>query len=232
VTTLTPTRLATMPRVNLLPPEIAEAARLRRLQMLLGLMVLGAFVVVVLAFLMASGQVGGAEDDLADAEAQGQQLESDVAGYAEAPEVTTALTETQTNLATTMTPEIRWSFLLNDLSLVAPRTSRLSSLTAVNTAAAAQLDPVSSTALTVPVTPLGAPSMGSVTFTGTAVDFDAVAAWLQSLAKQEGLAEPSVTSVARTDSEDTKGPFYDVETSTQLTPEAASERYLQIANGE
>ena len=39
MTTLTPTRLAAMPRVNLLPPEIAEAARFKRLKVMLGLLV-------------------------------------------------------------------------------------------------------------------------------------------------------------------------------------------------
>jgi hypothetical protein len=41
-----------------------------------------------------------------------------------------------------------------------------------------------------------------------------------------------VTSVQKSDAEDTVGEFYEVETSTALTPEAASNRYLQIATGE
>ena len=34
--------------------------------------------------------------------------------------------------------------------------------------------------------------MGSITFTGKSTDFDAVAAWLQTLARQEGYIEPTV----------------------------------------
>ena len=104
-------------------------------------------------------------------------------------------------------------------------------MTAVNAAAAAQLDPAAAE-LNASVTPLGTPSMGTVTFTGSATDFDAVASWLQTLARQEGYTEPTVTSVQKSDAEDTVGEFYEVETSTALTPEAASNRYLQIATGE
>jgi Tfp pilus assembly protein PilN len=232
VTTLTPTRLAAMPRVNLLPPEIAEAARFKRLQIVLGLLVVGALAMVVLVFLMVSGQVGGAEDELSQAEARGQQLEAEVASFAEVPEVTNALTNAQQNLATAMTPEIRWSFLLNDLGLVMPQSSRLATLTATNTAAAAQIDPAFATGLTAPTTPMGTPSMGTIVFTGSALDFDAVATWLQTLNKQAGLVEPTVTAVNRSDAEDTRGNFYEFESNAQLSSEAASNRYLTIAGGE
>lgn len=232
MTTLTPTRLAAMPRVNLLPPEIAEAARFKRLQMILGLLVAGALAVVVLVYLMVSGQVGGAEEELAQAEVRGQQLQTEVASFAEVPEVTNALTTAQQNLATAMTPEIRWSFYLNDFGLVMPQTSRLATLTATNTAAAAQVDPAMATGLTTPTTSSGVPTMGSITFTGSALDFNAVATWLQTLSKQDGLVEPTVAAVTRSEEEDTRGPFYEWESSVQVTPEAASNRYMTIATGE
>jgi Tfp pilus assembly protein PilN len=231
MTTLTPTRLAAMPRVNLLPPEIAAAARLKRTKALLGFVMLAAMAAVVLVYLFVSSQVGGAEEELATAQAQGAALQSQVNEYAEVPEVLAAVDAAQANLTTAMTPEIRWSFYLNDLSLSIPKTTRLASMTAVNTAAAAQLDPAAAE-LNATVTPLGTPSMGTVTFTGSATDFDAVASWLQTLARQEGYTEPTVTSVQKSDAEDTVGEFYEVETSTALTQEAASNRYLQIATGE
>ena len=232
MTTLTPTRLAAMPRVNLLPPEIAEAARFKRLQMLLGMLVVGALAVVVLVFLMASGQVGGAEEELSAAEARGTQLQAEVAEFAEVPEVTNALSAAQQNLATAMTPEIRWSFYLNDLGLIMPKSSRLATLTATNTAAAVQLDPALATGLTTTTTPSGTPTMGNIVFTGSAIDFDAVASWLQSIGKQKGLVDPTVTTVDLSDEEDTVGPFYTYESTVQLSADAASNRYQTIATGE
>lgn len=233
MTTLTPTRLAQMPRVNLLPPEIAAAARLRRLKILLGLLVLGAMGLTVLGFLFASSQVGGAEDSLAQSEATGVQLQADVATYAEVPQVLAEVDAAQVNLETAMTPEIRWSFYLNDLSLTIPRTTRLASMAAVNEAAAAQLSgTITSVEGGLVLTPNGAVSVGSVTFSGKSTDFDAVTAWLQSLARQKGYIEPSVQTVTQAEGADTKGSFYDVESNTQLSTEASSGRYLEIGNGE
>ncbi len=232
MTTLTPTRLAQLPRVNLLPPEIAAAAKLKRLKAILGLTVLAVMALLVLAFLWVSGQVGSAEEELATAETTGQALEAEVATYAEVPEVLAAVDTAQVNLATAMAPEIRWSFYLNDMSLTIPRSTRLVSMTAVNDGAAAQLDPAAATVAGGGVTTLGSPTIGSVTFSGKATDFDAVAAWLQSLARQDGYLEPYVQNVTKSEDENTRGSYFDVESSTQLSNEALSERYLLIANGE
>ncbi len=231
MTTLTPTRLAQMPRVNLLPPEIAAAAKLRHLKLMLGMLVLAAMALVVLGYIVASSSIGGAEESLAVAQADGAQLQADVATYAEVPQVLAEVGTAQVNLETAMTPEIRWSFYLNDLSLTIPRSTRLVTMTAINDAAAAQLSGSLSTTGQV-VSPLGQVSMGSLTFTGRSTDFDAVAAWLQSLARQNGYLEPSVQNVAKADAADSQGTYYDVESSTQLSLEASSGRYLEIANGE
>ncbi|MCZ3390185.1 MAG: PilN domain-containing protein [Actinomycetia bacterium] len=228
MTTLTPTRLAQMPRVNLLPPEIAAAARFKQLRVMLGAIVLGSVVLLVLAFLFTSSRIGAAEDSLVQSQAAGARLDKDISSYAEVPQVLGAVDSAQTNLATAMTPEIRWSFYMNDLSLTIPRTTRLTKLEAVNLAADAQL----TGALTgQPLTPEGAVSVGSVTFSGKSTDFDAVASWLQTLAKQKGFLEPSVQNVTFSTA-DTTGSFYDVESNTQLSLEALSGRAMQIANGE
>ncbi|HEX5017958.1 MAG TPA: PilN domain-containing protein [Actinomycetes bacterium] len=230
MTTLTANRLATMPRVNLLPPEIAAAQRLRQLKMLLGLIVVGALVVVVLAWLYVGGQVGNAEDELTQAQTDGAQLQQEIATYAEVPQVFGEVEAAQTNLVTAMTPEIRWSFLLNDLSLTIPQTSRLKSLTFTNQAAAIQVDP--NAGLNAVTTPYGEPTMGTVTFTGRSTNFDAVVSWLQTLNRSEALSDPTVTNVAENEDEETAGRFFDVESNAFLTPEAASNRYAQIETGE
>jgi Tfp pilus assembly protein PilN len=231
MTTLTPTRLAAMPRVNLLPPEIAEAARLKRLKSILLVLLLAVTGLVVLGFLMVSGQIGAAEDDLAVVEAEGVALQNEVATYAEVPQVYGAVRTAQTNLVTASAPEIRWSFYLNDLSLTIPSTSRIVSMTAVNQLAAAQITgPTAET--TVGVTPLGATSVGSVAFSSRTTDLDAIASWLQSLARQDGYIEPTVESAVKAEVTDAVGEFYDVESSTQMSADAVSGRFAEIANGE
>jgi Tfp pilus assembly protein PilN len=242
MTTMTPTQLATMPRVNLLPPEIAAAARLKRLRLMLGVALGGAVVLVLFLYLLASSQVGSAEDQLADAQALGQQRTAEKATYAEVPLVYAEVDAAQSNLVTAMTPEIRWSFYLNDLSLTIPKTTRLATITAVNDAAAAQLagsltttappTTTTSTETGVAAAPVAPVSMGSITFTAKSTNFDAVAAWLQSLTRQEGYMDPFVQNITKADSENTVGDWYDVDSSTKLDLEAASNRYLQIGAGE
>jgi Tfp pilus assembly protein PilN len=228
MTTMTPTRLASMPRVNLLPPEIAAAERLRQLKLLLGLLVVGALVLVGMVWFFVSQQVGGAQDDLAQAQAEGAALDQQIASYAEVPEVYGQVDVAQANLVTAMTPEIRFSFYLNDLSLTIPKSSRLTSLVFANTASAIQMDPNTQ----VQYTPSGQPVAGTMTYVGRSTSFDAVATWLQSLGKSVGVTDPTVTNVTEAEDASTVGKFFDVESNAYLTPEASSGRYAQVENGE
>lgn len=232
MTTLTPTRLAAMPRVNLLPPEIAEAAKLKRLKSVLLVLLVAVLGLVVLGFLMASGQIGAAEDDLAAAEDQGAKLQAETAEYAEVPEVLGAVQVAQNNLVTASAPEIRWSFYLNDLSLTIPSTTRIASMTAVNQLAAIQVNGAAAETTGSGMTPLGQVSVGSVSFTGMSTDLDAIAAWLQSLSRQDGYIEPTLSSATKAELTDTVGEFYDVESTTQMSADAVSGRFATIANGE
>lgn len=225
MTTLTVARVSEMPRVNLLPPEIAQAAKLRRLQMLLGLLVLGAFVIAGLLFMWASAKVGAEQDALDAVNAEGAQLTAEKAEFAEVPAVEASLAAAEASLIQAMAPEIRWSYLMNDLALTTPNSVRLASMTATNTAAASQIEAQETTA-----TLLGQPTVGSVQFVGKAESFDGVAAWLNSLARQsEWYLEPTVSSIVKSDAADTEGDVYDFVGSASLSPEALSGRAATVA---
>ncbi|MFL6181624.1 MAG: hypothetical protein ACJ73J_04895, partial [Actinomycetes bacterium] len=179
-------------------------------------------------------------------QAIGAQRTAEKADYAEVPLVYASVDTAQQNLATAMTPEIRWSFYLNDLSLTIPRTTRLSSMTAVNDAAAVQLAGAAALPAPAPTdgtttdgtttdgtttTPAPIPvvaNTGSITFTGKSTDFDAVAARLQSLTRVEGYSDPFVQTITKSDSTNTVGDWFDVDSSTKLNIAALSNRYLQI----
>jgi len=225
MTTLTASRLAEMPKVNLLPPEIEEASRLRKLQAGLALLLLMVLALVVMLFLWTSGQVGTAEDDLATAQAEGSELEAKKATFAKVPAVLAEVDAAEAALTTAMTPEIRWSFYLNDLSLGIPSSTRLVSLTAVNSAAATQLDP----ATLVPPTQLGTPTMGNITYSGMATDMDATAAWLVSQMRQEGLVAPQLQTAAEL--AELPNSVYSFESTVEVGLEGASERYTRIQEG-
>jgi len=220
MTTLTVARATELPRVNLLPPEIAKAAKFRRVQVLLGLVIVGVAGALVAGYLVASSQVGSAQDSLDAASATNTALKAEVAKYAEVPATQAALAKGQADLVMAMSPEVRWSFYLNDLSLTIPSTVRLTTMTVV------QPVPTDATSTDVGLTsPLGTPGVAVITFEGKATSYDAVAAWLQSLMKQKGYADPTVTEVVQDETQDLSGDVFLFKSSVTATADALSGRY-------
>jgi Tfp pilus assembly protein PilN len=186
-----------VPRVNLLPPEIADAARFRRLQFQLGGVVLASVGVVGLLFVVASGQVAGAQEGLDQATADTALVQQQVVQLAEVPKVYGQVAAAETQLSTAMGPEVRWSNYLTDLSLTVPADIGLTSLTikqAAEPAAGAQPNPANSAASV-----LGTPGIATLSFEGQAVDQDDVAAFLDALAKQKYTVDPYFTNATRSD---------------------------------
>jgi hypothetical protein len=116
----TSTSLATLPRVNLLPPEIGEQRRAKRVQTGLGVGVLAAAGVVGAMFLVANGQVGSAQDQLDASNQRGTQLQAKADQYAEVPLVYAQVEAGEATVQLAMGKEIRWSHFLNDLSIRTP----------------------------------------------------------------------------------------------------------------
>jgi hypothetical protein len=99
-----------IPRVNLLPQEIADAANFRRLQVKLGAAVAASLGVVGLLFVVASGQVSSAQEGLDTATASTQALQQQVNSLAEVPKVYGQVAAAENQLTTAMGDEVRWSF--------------------------------------------------------------------------------------------------------------------------
>jgi Tfp pilus assembly protein PilN len=181
------TTLATLPRVNLLPPEIAAAQRLRAVQAGLGVGVLASLVVVGGLFVAASGQEHSAQSDLDTAKAKGTSLQAEQAKYADVPKVYAEVEARQAQLTQAMGQEIRWSYFLNDLSLRTPAKVWLSNLAVTET-----VDATAVQSATLGTT-YGTPGIGTITFTGHGYTHNDVAAWLRALGQQPGLANPYFT---------------------------------------
>lgn len=228
MTTLTAGRVTELPRVNLLPPEVAQAARFRRMQALLALIVVVALVGVAMAYLAASGQVTAAEDDLAGAQQQNTALKAEAAQYAEVPKVQAELAQGQADLAVAMAPEVRWSFYLNDLSLSVPSNVRLTNMAVSEPVPMPGADLTTATEAGV-VSPLGTPGIATITFEGNAVNYDAVASWLRMLAQQKGYTDPTVTQVDDATEDGMAGHVYHFSSSVTVTEEALSGRYNSTA---
>jgi len=213
---LTGAGLATLPRVNLLPPEIAEGRRFRRIQYGLGAGVLAAVGAVGLAFVVATGSVNAANQDLEAANAESARLQAETATYADVTAVYAQAAAAQAMLAEAMGQEVRYSRHLSDLSLSVPENVWLTSLTFAQA----------------PVTPaVGAtePGVATVTVSGKGFSHEDVALWLESLAGQTTYTNPYFSS----STESLIGPRKIVEFSSTatLTPEALSGRYTAPAGG-
>ena len=112
--------LDSLPRVNLLPPEIAESARVRRLQIALGGAVLGAVGVVALLYVSAASGVSSAQDELDAANARQSSLQSETTKYQGVTAVYQRATAAQSMLTQAMGEEIRRAELLHELLVHVP----------------------------------------------------------------------------------------------------------------
>jgi Tfp pilus assembly protein PilN len=213
--TLSISQLATLPRVNLLPPEIAERLRVRKLQAGLGAAVALSVVGVGAAYLMAHSSATNAKNDLAAAEAETARLQTQVAQYAGDETMRAQLTAEQSMLATAMGPEVQWSHYLNDLTLRIPDNVWVSQLSITTGSQGTQAA----------ATPTGA--IGTVNVSGTAFTHDDVATWLDSLAKEKGYANPYFSN----STEAFIGPrrIVNFTSSTVVTTDALSNRYTRPA---
>lgn len=193
MTTLTETRTGTLPRVNLLPPEIEQERRLRRIQAGLGVLVLGTAAVVGALFFLANAEVNQAQEELDASQARTTTLQARANKFAEVTVVAAQVEAAEAQLSQAMGQEVRWSYFLNDLSLVTPSKVWLTEVTVAQTVDAA------AAATAAAATPSGEPSfveagIGTVTVFGKGLRHNDVAAWLDALAKQNGLAQPYLTS--------------------------------------
>jgi len=220
MSTLTTSRTATPPRVNLLPPEIGERARFRKVQSGLALAVLSAAGLAGLLYFMAVGEAGQASRELDATRATTATLQAEAATYAEVPRIYTQVAAAEAQLTQAMGQEIRWSYYLNDLSLRIPEDLWLDRLTVTQN--------VDATTGTLPTAgPTGSPPVATVTFEGTALEHVDVAAWLRSLLKMQGNYDPYFTRSDRTTIGDTS--VVDFDSSVSIDDKALSGRYSEKA---
>jgi Tfp pilus assembly protein PilN len=175
--------------VNLMPPEIAEAARFRRFQLAMGATVLAAVAIVGALYVHAQSSVADAQSDLDAAKAEGTNLSTQISSLSSVQDVYTRVAARQAMLTTAMGHEIRWSYYLTDLSLKVPDNVWLTDMHATQ----------SSTGLGAPGVPVPAvgaapTSVASIEFQGVAFKHVDVATWLDALAKERGFTNPYFTN--------------------------------------
>jgi Tfp pilus assembly protein PilN len=206
-----------MPRVNLLPPEITQAHRLRRTKA-----GLAAGLVVVIgaiggAYVTQVNAKNAAQDNLTAEQATGAKLQAEQAKYADVPRTIAAIDKAETMRETAMANDIEWYRSLTNVSLTLPSKVWLTTLTLQVGAAggAAASTTPASTGLT--------GGVGTVTAVGTAMDHPDVATWLDVLARQPGMSDAYFSSSKK--KEVGAKTVVDFSSTATVTDEALSHRY-------
>jgi len=187
--------LAAFPRVNLIPAEIAQEAKVRRSKVAFAVALAASVAVVGGLYVMAASDVSSAEERLDSARATGATLASEQAKYADVPKVQSDLLSAQTQQFTAMGGEVRWSTILNNLALTIPQGVSLGSLQATINGTAGGSASGASAANSSVASVMGQPGMGLLTYEGQGRDNSRVAAFLESLTKSNGLLDPFATQV-------------------------------------
>lgn len=206
---------AVMPRVNLMPPEIAEAERLRKIQLGMACAVVASAAVVGLLYFHEKSGVDSAKQQLAVAQAQQASYQEKLTSLQAVAQTFADVQAKQTLLNQALGQQIKWSYVFADLSFKLPSNLWLNSVTATESSAGgASSTATTPTSLTAGV---GGP-IGSISFSVTGRKHDDVAAWLDSLARIRGFADPAFQS--STEAAIGTTPVVNAGTSVSLTPAA------------
>jgi Tfp pilus assembly protein PilN len=214
--------VAAMPRVNLMPPEIADAERFRRLQLAMGAAVLASFVVVGALYVHAKSGISSAQAEVTTAQTQQTALQSKLNGLASVKQTFAEVQNKQQLLQQAMGQEIRWSYMLNDLSIRIPSNVWLTGMQASE-----NIPGVTNAPATAPLPGSTTTALGTVAFSGYGMTHDDVAKWLDSLSREKGFTQPTFSS--STEVAIGSRDVVQMNSSVVIDNSALSNRYIQKA---
>lgn len=172
-----------MSQVNLLPPEILQRQRMRRvtgLVALAGAVILG---LVLLFYLFQVGTLGGVEDEIAAQRRTNDGFRADIAELEQFAELQGEAQDKLGLLASAFSGEASFSGFLMDISRVIPADAYLTQLDAQLSPTAVEGDVVTDTVF-----------VGSFSASGVAADLDVIAGWLTRLDAVDGWENPWLQS--------------------------------------
>jgi Tfp pilus assembly protein PilN len=211
-----------LPRVNLLPPDIAEKRAFQRIQLGLGGAALAAVSLVGLLYFSASHSVTSANESLSSAQATNSTLQRQAAKFRDVTQIYAAAAAAQVQLSSAMGDEIRYSQLLNDLALTVPSSVWVTSVGFVQTPTSRAVSPAGTLAVAAPVA-------GTFTVSGVGFSHVDVALWLEAVAGLKTYANPYFTN--STEVLLGKRKTVNFSSTANLTPQAMSNRYGNPAGG-
>jgi len=196
-----------MSQVNLLPPEILQSQKTRRLA---GMILVAGAVLAVLVFaffLLQVARLSGVQDEIEAQQRQNNAVQDDIDALQRFEDLKIEAQQQQELLSAAYADELSLSQLLMDLSRVTPSDSYVTTLTVTITGGQTTAD--------------GITFVGSVNLAGQAVGMDTVAQWITRLEEVEGWVNPWVPSVNTVDAE---LDFRDFSVTVDLTTNALTVR--------
>ncbi len=175
-----------MSRVNLLPPEIRERQRTRKVATLVIFASVGVLLLVVFVYLLEMRSLSSVKSDIDAQGNRNRQLQGRISGLQQYAQLQDQANAEEQLLGQVFAGEVSFSSLLVDLSSVVPSDADLRSLSitvsTTQTPSAGQI-------------PNGI--IGSMAFSGDGASSDSVATLLSRLETVKGWANPYVTSVSK-----------------------------------
>jgi len=199
-----------MSQVNLLPPDILQGQRHRRLT--LTVLAAGAIILalIIIFFLIQVGRLGSVNDDIAAKKQSNAQLQSQIDSLQRYDDLQVQAQQAQSQLDAAYAGEVSFSGMLMDLSRVIPSDAYLSTFSATITGP----PPAGGTTTTTPL-------IGTMTTGGEAIGFDSLSIWLTRLELVQGWVNPWMPTIAA----DTAVPnAYTFTTSVDLTEDVVTPR--------
>lgn len=200
-------------RVNLIPPEIADARRLRGVQLGLAGAVVAAVVAVGALYYQQVGAVRGANDHLTAAKTENGRLVAEQQRLGNVNALYAKVDAANAMLASAQAPQVLWSRYLEDVRLRLPEKTWLTSLalteaappaaapaaaapagTEVAGAAPAAAGAARPSPASAARAPAGCGAIGTIAVQGSGYSHRDTADWLDRLAGLKAVTNPSLTS--------------------------------------
>lgn len=203
-----------MSQVNLLPPEIRQRQKTKRLTGIVA--VVGAIVVLLILALwfVENMNLTQAQEELAAQESTNAQLQTQVDSLQRFADIQGELQSKKTLEATVYKNEVAFSGVLVDISRIVPTESVLDSVTAQITASEEAAVDAAETG--------GNPEMvGSINFSGTLSEISTLTEWLARQGEVRGWTNPYTSTAQETTA---RSRVYTFASSVDLTQDALTER--------
>jgi hypothetical protein len=177
------------PRVDLLPPEVRTAKRVKAVRVRLGFSLVSIIVVVVAGTAAASWQAGQSQAELAAAQARTTELLASQAKYSIVHKVQGELDTTVAARQFGATTEVDWKGYLSEIRAVLPGDVTIDS---VGVESASPLVPFSQ-----PTAPLQDARVATLTLGLTSPNLPSVPQWLDAIKSLPGYADATPGSITR-----------------------------------